>query len=130
MSREKMLQAEIALKDEQLADLNASVERLRRQLEESEKRRIIADQSESKIAELKQTIGKLAPVAKKAILFAGELDEARRSLAIAEKERNELSNDYSTIARAIDGTRKARSSKRKATPAVAKRSEKIRRGER
>ena len=97
MSREKMLQAEIALKDEQLADLNEAVERLRRQLEESEKRAKTTDQSESKIAELKQTIGKLAPVAKKATLFAGELDEARRRLAIAEKDRNKLSNDYSTM---------------------------------
>ena len=97
MSREKMLQAEIALKDEQLADLTEEVERLRRQLEESKKRTQTADAGESKIAELKQMIGKLAPAAKKTIQYAAELDETRRRLAIADKERVELSRNCSIM---------------------------------
>jgi DNA repair exonuclease SbcCD ATPase subunit len=95
MSREKMLQAEIALKDEQLADLTEEVERLRRQAEESGKRAQSADVSESKIAELKQTIGKLAPAAKKTVQYAAELNETRRQLTIVEKEFNTLSKNYS-----------------------------------
>lgn len=97
MSREKMLQAEIALKDEQLADLTKEVERLRRQAEESEKRSQSAATSESKIAELKKTISKLAPAAKKTVQYAAELNETRRRLAIVEKERNELSKNYAAI---------------------------------
>lgn len=94
MSREKMLQAEIALKDEQLADLTKGFEALRRQAEESEKRVQIADASESKIAELKQTIGKLASAAEKTVEYAAELNETRRRMDIVEKERNELSKSY------------------------------------
>jgi DNA repair exonuclease SbcCD ATPase subunit len=96
MSREKMLQAEIALKDEQLADLIKEIERLRRQAEEAGKLAQTADASESKIAELKQTIGKLMPAAKKTVQYAAELDEARRRLAVVEKEFNTLSKNYST----------------------------------
>jgi predicted nuclease with TOPRIM domain len=95
MSREKMLQAEVALKNEQLTDLTKEVERLRRQAEESGKRAQTAVGNESKIAELKQTIGKLAPVAKKVVQYAAELQEARRRLAVVEKERSELSKNYS-----------------------------------
>ena len=97
MSREKMLQAEIALKDEQLADLTKEDERLRRQLEESENHAQTANASETKIAELKQTIGKLAPAAKKTAQCAAELNEARRRLAVFEKERSELSKNYAAI---------------------------------
>ncbi len=67
MSREKMLQAEIALKDEQLADLTKEVERLRRQWEESGNRAKTADAMESQNAELKRAVGKLAPGAKKSV---------------------------------------------------------------
>ena len=94
MSREKLLQAEIALKDEQLADLTKEVERLRRQAEESGNLAKTADASQSKIAELKQTIGKLAPAAKKTDQCAAELNETRRRLAVVEQERNELSKNY------------------------------------
>lgn len=97
MSREKMLYAEIALKDEQLADLTKEVERLRRQLEDSENHTKTADASESKIAELKQTIGKLAPAAKKTVQYAAELEKTRRRLAVVEKEQNELSKSYSAL---------------------------------
>jgi hypothetical protein len=38
MSREKMLQAQVALKNEQLANMTKEVEQLRRQAEESGKR--------------------------------------------------------------------------------------------
>ncbi len=95
MSREKMLQAEIALKDEQLADLTKEIEGLRRQAEAAGKRAQSADASESKIAELKQTIGKLAPAAKRAVQYAAELQEVRRQLAVVEKERNEFSKKHS-----------------------------------
>lgn len=94
MSREKMLQAEIALKDEQLADLTKEIERLRRQLEESENPAKIIEANEAKIAELKQTINKLTPAAKKAVLYAAELQKTRRRLAVVERERNELSENY------------------------------------
>ena len=97
MSREKMLQAKIALKDEQLADLSKEVERLRRQLEESGNLAKNADANESKIAELKQTIGKLTPAAKKTVQYAAELDETRRRLVVTEKERSELSRNYTAI---------------------------------
>jgi chromosome segregation ATPase len=95
MSREKMLQAEITLKDEQLADLTKEVERLRRQAEEAGKRAQFAAASESKIAQLKQTIGKLAPAAKKTVQYAAELQEARFQLTVVEKERDEFSKKHS-----------------------------------
>lgn len=95
MSREKMLQAEIALKDEQLADLTKEVERLRRQAEEAGKRAQSAAGNESKIAELKQTIGRLAPAAKKTVQYAAELQDARRQLTVVEKERNDFAKNCS-----------------------------------
>ena len=48
MSREKMLQAEIALKEEQLADLTEEAERLRRQAEEAGNAAKAIDASEPK----------------------------------------------------------------------------------
>jgi DNA repair exonuclease SbcCD ATPase subunit len=95
MSREKMLQAEVALKDEQLADLTKEVERLRRQAEESGKRAQSIDASESKIAQLKHMIGKLAPAAKKTVQYAAELDETRLRLAVVEAERNDYAKNCS-----------------------------------
>jgi myosin heavy subunit len=92
-----MLQAEIALKDEQLADLTKEVEQLRRQAEESGKRAQNADATESQNAELKRAVSKLAPAAKKTVQYAAELEETRRRLAIVEKERNELSKSNSAI---------------------------------
>jgi uncharacterized protein (DUF342 family) len=97
MSREKMLQAEVALKNEQLTDLTKEVERLRRQAEESGKRAQTAVGNESKIAELKQTIGKLAPVAKKVVQYAAELQEARRRLAVVEREPAVILHDRDII---------------------------------
>jgi pheromone shutdown protein TraB len=88
MSREKMLQAEVALKNEQLANMTKEVEQLRRQAEESGKRAQTADASESNIAELKRTIGKLAPEAKKAVQYAVELDETRRRATERNSARN------------------------------------------
>lgn len=133
MSREKMLQAEIALKDEQLADLTKEVERLRRQAKESEKRSQSAAASESAIAELKKTISKLAPAAKKTVQYAAELNETRRRLTIVEKERNELSKNYAAIRgqtaalkSALDKTQKdvrALNSERKEAAAQAKAAE-------
>ena len=70
---------------------------MRRQSEESGSRAKTADVSESKIAELKQTIGKLAPAAKKIVHYAAELDKTRRRLAVVEKEQNELSKSYSAL---------------------------------
>lgn len=97
MSREKMLQAEIALKDEQLADLTKEVERLRRQAEESEKLAQTINAIEAQNAELKQVVGKLAPAAKKTVQYAAELNETRRRLAIVEKERSELIKNHSAM---------------------------------
>ena len=97
MSREKMLQAEIVLKDEQLADLIKEIELLRRQLEKSGSRAKTADANETKIAELKQMIGKLAPAAKKTAHYAAELEKTRRRLAVVEQERNGLSKNYSAL---------------------------------
>jgi len=102
MSREKMLQAEVALKDEQLADLTKEIERLLRQAEESGKRAQIADQMELQNAELKRAVGKLAPAAKKAVQYAAELEETRRRLAGVEKERNDFAKNCSmTNAQAV-----------------------------
>jgi DNA repair exonuclease SbcCD ATPase subunit len=95
MSREKMLQAEIALKDEQLADLKKEIEWLRRQAEAAGTLAQAVDASESKIAELKQTIGKLAPAAKKTVQYAAELNEARRRLAVVKAERNDFAKNCS-----------------------------------
>ena len=101
MSREKMLQAEIALKDEQLADLTKEVERLRRPAEESGKLSQTAAALEWQNAELKRAVGKLAPAAKKIVQYAAELNETRRRLTVVEKERSELSKNYAaTQARA------------------------------
>ncbi len=133
MSREKILQAEIVLKDEQLADLTKDVERLRRQAEELEKRVQTTDASESKIAELKQTINKIAPAAKQTVQYAAELNEARRRLAVVEKERSELSKNYAAtqaqtaaLESALDKRQKdlrALNSERKETAARAKTAE-------
>lgn len=95
MSREKMLQAEIVLKDEQLVYLTKEVEVLRRQTEKSGKCAQTAAAMESQNAELKRAIDKLAPAAKKTVQYAAELIETRRRLAVVEKERNELSKNYS-----------------------------------
>jgi len=97
MSREKMLQAEIALKDEQLADLAKEVEWLRRQAEKSGNRVQAASAMEAQNAELKRAIIKLASAAKKTVEYAAELNETRRRLAVVEKERNELSKNCSTV---------------------------------
>ena len=95
MSREKMLEAEIRLKDEQLADSTKEIERLRRQAEEAKERAQTAAGSESKIAELKQAIGKLAPAAKRTVQYAAELDKTRRQLAVVEMERNDFAKNCS-----------------------------------
>jgi len=97
MSREKMLQAEVALKDEQLADLTKEVERLWRHAEESGNRAQAADAIQSQNAELKRAVSKLAPAAKKTVQYAAELDKTCRRLAVVEKERNELSKNYSAL---------------------------------
>jgi len=94
MSREKMMEAEIALKDEQLADLTEEVERLRRHAEASENLTQSAVENESAVTELKKTIRKLVPAAKKAVQYAAELDETCKRLAIVERERDELSKNY------------------------------------
>ncbi len=102
MTREKMLQAEVALKDEQLADLTKEIGGLRRQAEESGKRAQTADQMESQNAELKRTVSKLAPAAKKTVQYAAELDKTRRRLAFVEKERNDFAKNCSvTNAQAV-----------------------------
>lgn len=95
MSLEKMLEAEIRLKDEQLADLTKEVERVRRQAEDAGKLAQAAA-SESKIAELKQTNSKLMPAAKKTVHYAVELDETRRRLVVVEAERNAFAKNCST----------------------------------
>jgi myosin heavy subunit len=95
MSREKMLQAEVALKDEQLADLTNEVERLQQRLEESEKLAQNADQIKSQNVELKQVVSKLLPAAKKTAQYAAELNETHRRLAIVEKERSDLAKNCS-----------------------------------
>ncbi len=45
--------------------------------------------------ELKQTIRRLAPAAKKTVQYAAALDETRRQLAVVKKERNEFSKKHS-----------------------------------
>ncbi len=96
MSREKMLQAEVALKDEQLADLTKEVEQLRRQAEKSGKLAQTADAIKAQNDELKRAVGKLAPAAaKKTVEYAAELNETRRRLTVIEKERTELSKNCS-----------------------------------
>lgn len=93
MSREKMLEAEISLKNEQLADLNAEVEKLRRRADESEKFASVAQASREEIAKLKEAVGKLVPAAKKTVQCAAELQETRKHLAAIEAERNALAEN-------------------------------------
>lgn len=87
MSREKMLEAEVRLKDEQLADLKTEAERWHRRAEELEAKAQTADAARVEIGKLKETIGKLAPAAKRAVELVAELNEVRRTLTAAEKER-------------------------------------------
>ena len=127
MSREKMLQAEIALKDEQLADLTKEVERLRRQAEESVDRAQATDALRSQNAELKRAVSQLAPAAKKTGQYAAELNEARRRMAAVEKERNELEKKHAAT-RDQAATLKSAVTKRRAMPEVLILREKKRRG--